>query len=468
MGLKYLRVGMCSLVLAAGVGLGFVEGVTAGERGVDAGGAVAEMSDNESGGEGSDESGLDTKVDRLEREVEARTSDEGDQRADEEESEDSGEASLDRQVSGIEEDVASSGRGGGTSNNGGQQSFNPELSVILDAGAAWHANEPTFVGGPDPSEFGPFLQSVELAFRADVDPYFTFDSHLIAGLDGLKVGEAYGTTLALPAGLQARFGKFKTQFGRVNPQHLHSWRFTALPLVNGKLLGPAGLNGIGAEVSQILPLPWYAEWRVAVQDLSSPPTGRAFLRDSEALEGPLDLVASGRVEQFFELSTDWDLLWGLSAAVGRNDSAGIERDEFRTDIYGTDLFVKFNPAARGGRSGVGWQTEGMLRNRQTPDGTLTDAGGYSYLYWAPGREWEFGGRYEYVTGPLDAGRDYLHPEWLDERQRAGVAITHFPSNFSRFRLEYMTGDFGGGLEELDHSVILQAQLVTGAHGAHTY
>ncbi|MFB6374304.1 MAG: hypothetical protein ABEN55_14585, partial [Bradymonadaceae bacterium] len=412
-----------------------------------------------------DDGDIDDQLDALEKEVDRKTR-EADNSSDNEDGKNGDEddsSSVDTQIDEIEAEIG--GESGDGDGNDGQQSLNPDLSAILDAGFAWQANEPTLVGGPDPKSFGPFLQSVELALRADVDPFFTFETHLVASLSGLKIGEVYGTTLALPAGLQVRFGKFKTAFGRVNPLHLHAWHFTALPLVNGKFFGPAGLNGIGTEVSQLLPLPWYVEWTVAIQALSGPPTGRAFLRDPAGLEGPLDLVATGRLEQFFELSNDLDLMWGLNAALGRNDSGGLSRrDEFRTGIYGTDLFFKLNPAEQGGRSRIGWQTEAMVRNRQTPGGTLTDLGGYSYLYWAPTRDWEFGTRYEYVTGPLEAEGDYLHPDWREARQRAGLAVSFFPSNFSRFRLEYMTGDFEAGLDQLDHTVLLQAQLVAGAHG----
>lgn len=399
--------------------------------------------------------------------------DSGQQTSDEETSDE--ESSLDEQLSELESEVTGEERDGGnsTSNSAGGTSssnnLNPDLSVILDTGAAWQSDQATLVGGPDPKSFGFFLQSTELAVQADVDPYVTFDAHLVAKLSGLKIGEAYGTTLALPASLQARFGKFKTRFGRVNPLHLHAWHFTALPLVNGKMFGPAGLNGLGAEISQLLPLPWYVEWVLAVQDLASPKTGVGFLRDPAGVEDPLDFVASARLKQFFELSSDWSLLFGLNGAIGRNDSGGLgRRDQFRTDIYGADLFLKWKSSSRGGRSEVGWQTEFVGRKRQTPDDSLVDLGGYSYLYWSPTRRWEFGGRYEYVTGPLDSDDDYLHPNWIEDRQRAGAAVTFYPTEFSRFRLEYMGNRLDDGFDDLGHVVLLQAQLVTGAHGAHKF
>lgn len=375
---------------------------------------------------------------------------------------------VDAELDDLEADVSNrnAGRSSSQQRRGSTNDLNPNLSIILDTGFAWQSDEATLVGGPDPKRFGFFFQGAELAFEADVDPFFTFDAHLIAQLDGLKVGEAYGTTLALPAGLQARFGKFKTEFGRVNPIHLHAWKFTALPLVNGKMFGPAGLNGLGLEVSQLLPLPWYVEWTLALQDLSAPPTGRAFLRKPELVESPFDFVASGRLEQFFELSPDTSLLFGLNGAVGRNDSGGGDRrDELRTEIFGLDWYAKWKAADR---NELGWQTEAMARRRETPAGARRDVGGYSYLYWAPVPRWEVGGRYGAVSGPLEAEEDELHPDWLEWRHRIGPALTHYPTEFSRFRLEYMASSAGSGFNDPEHVVLLQAQLVTGAHGAHKY
>lgn len=440
------------------------------ERGGEAGSPEEKSGGSDDGSsspDGDSESEMESRLDALDAEVEESAGDSDQSAGDGENSDES----IESQVSELESDLeggSGSGSGGGADRS--ESALNPKLSVILDSGVTWQQNSPTLVGGPDPEKsFGPFLQSVELALTADVDPFFTFESHLVTDLSGLKVGEAYGTTLALPAGFQSRFGKFKTRFGRVNPRHLHAWRFTALPMVNGKFFGPAGLNGLGVEISQILPLPWYVEWVAAVQDLSSPKTGRAFLRDPKQVDGPLDLVASARIEQFFDIGRDWDLLWGWNGAFGRNDGPGsTEEDRSVSEIYGTDLFVKYKPAAKGGRSELGWQTEALLRRRGSEGDTLVDAGGYSYLYWRPNRTWELGGRYEFVSGPLEAERDYSRPNWLEARQRAGIAGSFFPSNFSMFRLEYMTGGYRNGFDQLAHTVLLKAKLVTGAHGAHKF
>ena len=47
-------------------------------------------------------------------------------------------------------------------------------------------------------------------------------------------------------------------FGRINAMHPHVWDFADAPLVNGRLLGPDGLRGVGAQISWILPLPCWS------------------------------------------------------------------------------------------------------------------------------------------------------------------------------------------------------------------
>jgi hypothetical protein len=428
----------------------------------------AQSSDDEDGSS----SNLDAEVDRLESEVNGEDSDAADSTDETSENDTSLEAELDQLESDVsgdesgdgEDSDAPSSTSSGSSGGGAIQSLNPDLSVILDTGFAWHRREPGLVGGPDPKKFGFFLQNVELAFDAAVDPYFDFDAHLVAKLDGVKVGEAYATTLQLPARLQARVGKFKTDFGRVNPLHVHAWRYVTLPLINGTFFGPAGLNGLGAEISQILPLPWYVEWVVAAQDLGSPKTGRSFLRNPDAVESFDDWVGSARLEQFFTLSADWSLMWGLNYAVGRNHLTPSDVDS-RTDLVGTDLFLKWRAARR--RTEIGWQTEAVWRRRGLDEESLTDLGGYSYLYVRPNALWEIGGRYEYL-GPTEGPTAGQPSVRSSARHRSGLVLSHYPTHFSRLRLQYTADELSSELEDWNHMVFLQMQFVTGAHGAHEF
>ncbi|MBA2661356.1 MAG: zinc-regulated TonB-dependent outer membrane receptor [Bradymonadaceae bacterium] len=344
------------------------------------------------------------------------------------------------------------------------QSMNPDISLIADFALAGFVGDPALVGGHDPSAVGFNLQGLELAISASIDPYFRFDSAIVLGLFGLEIEEAFGTTLGLGWGFQARAGQFLTAFGRANPTHLHQWNFVTQPLVVGKFFGGEGMRGLGSELSQLLPLPWYATWRVSVQNIAGGATGRSFLGADADIETLLDLTVAGRLEQFFELGSHIDLLWGLSAANGANSSGRANR----TDIFGTDLLLKWHLEGGGGHREIGWQSELLVRRRQVPADVLQDFGGYSELYWHWSPEWQIATRYEFVSG---VANDYLDPDWDAARHRGTASLSYYPSHFSRLRLEY-GADFLGYREapadRLVHMVFLQLELVAGAHGAHTY
>ncbi|MFP4600270.1 MAG: zinc-regulated TonB-dependent outer membrane receptor [Persicimonas sp.] len=367
------------------------------------------------------------------------------------------------------------------------QSMNPDISLILTTAGAWSSGEADLRGGHDPQDTGFNLQGLELAIGADVDPYFRFDSAILFSLFGVEVEEAYATTLALPWQLQARAGQFKTQFGRLNPTHLHSWRFVDQPLVNAKFFGGESLRGMGAELSQIvLWMPGTFRWYAAAQNISGEATGRSFVPASDDIDTLADLTVTLRAEEFVELSRDWDLLAGASWANGRNKTGRGNRSE----IYGLDTYLKWRSRTAGGLQEVGWQTEAMVRRRQIPGGVLEDFGLSSWLAWRPGRHWETALRYEYVSGVDPEGEDSslfggsifsdagpsgvvdpLDPEWTQARQRGALQLSYLPSHFSRLRLQYSLDHLPyrqGGLDELVHTIFLQAEVVAGAHGTHAY
>ncbi len=349
------------------------------------------------------------------------------------------------------------------------QSMNPDISAITDFAFAHFTDEPDLRGGHDPVNQGFNLQGVELALQAAVDPYFRFDSYIVFSLWGVEVEEAFGTTLDLPANLQLRAGNYLTNFGRVNPTHLHVWNFTTQPLVLGKFFGGEGLRGLGVEVSQLLPLPWFAEWSLSVQNIGGASTGRSWLGGEGDVETLTDLGVSPRLEQYWDLTGDLSMLLGLSGVFGPNDTGRGNR----TDVYGADLLLYYNPPGLGGHQQIGWQNEFLLRRRQVPEGgnttdggVLQDFGGYSELYYSPSLFWRFAGRYEYVSG---VENDYLDPEWDQDRHRVGANVSYYPSHFSRIRLEHGV-DVMPYRDEADlvHMTMVQLELVIGAHGAHQF
>jgi hypothetical protein len=344
------------------------------------------------------------------------------------------------------------------------RALNPAIALIGDFALAWFSDdEPTQRGGHDPTETGFNLQQLELSLMAAIDPYFRFDANIVFGLFGVEVEEAYGTTLALPWNLQARAGQFLSRFGRLNNTHPHAWDFADQPLVSGKFFGSEGQRGLGLELSALLPLPWYVE----VVGTALMPAGGANMRsfygnDDLGVDHVDDLVYVVALKQFFPLTDDWSLAWGLSGAFGPNPTG---RDN-RSEIYGTDLFLKWRPIGRASYQEVSLEAELLLRRRQVPGGVLQDGGGFAQLVWRFDQRWATGARYEYLSG---VAGDWLDPDEDDREQRAAVNVTFWPTEFSRLRVQY-SASLPAWREDVDvvHAVFLTLELVAGAHGAHTF
>jgi hypothetical protein len=340
--------------------------------------------------------------------------------------------------------------------------MNPDISVIFDgAAAAFSDPMPRQAGGHDPHYTGFNLQQLELSVNSAVDPFFHFNSNLVFGPDGFELEEAYGTTTALPYNLQARVGQFLTRFGRINATHPHGWDFVDQPFIASKFLGGDGNRGLGAEVSWLTPLPWYGELVGSVTEARGESTARSFMADADPFyeRTPADLEAVAAFQQFFPLSRDWALNWGLSAASGPNPAG-------RAELVGTDLYVKYRPLQEGAPTVVGWTTELMARHRSdaTAAGGLVDYGGYSALTWKFAQQWGTGARYEYGSG---VPGDPLDPDWVSARHRGSLDLTFWPTEFSRWRAQASV-DVSTWRPQPAYAAFLSYEFVTGAHGAHKF
>ncbi len=399
-------------------------------------------------------------------------------------------------------------------------------------------------GGHQPQGRG-FNANLEMAASGAVDPYFTANVHAVFQVDAqgetlVELEEAYMTTLSLPAGLQAKGGQFFTAFGRQNLLHQHAWEFVELPIANARFFGPDGLRNPGIQLSWLTPLPFYAEVITSVQNASGE-TAASFLHDPEeanetfepfggfagrtltarGIESPEDLLYVGRVVTSFDLTGEFTLLGGISAASGPNSTGGPANDagldssghHHQTQIYGADVFLRWKPAATDrGWPFVSWQTEFLHRRYEAaalvidadldgtndtiavPRETLDDWGVYSQAIWGFATGWTVGGRYEYARGEreafdlgesfgdvdgdgapdFDRRYDSSRDPFRDRRQRISAALTWYPSEFSKIRLQYNRDraehldrgfDDGDGTE---HSGFLLFEFSLGKHGAHKY
>ncbi len=208
------------------------------------------------------------------------------------------------------------------------------------------------VGDHDPQQRGFNARNIELALDGAVDPYFEGFANIVFKLDNdneteVEVEEAFMQTTNLPFNLQLKAGQFFAAFGRINPVHPHAWDFADDPLVHGRLLGPDGLRGVGAQMSWTLPLSWYSQLIFAAQN-GRGGTGFSFRNpgddgiffdrvttDREA-RGLQDFVWIPRWENSVDLSSTQVVLAGVSGAFGSNETGA----NSRTQIYGADFLYK--------------------------------------------------------------------------------------------------------------------------------
>ncbi len=338
---------------------------------------------------------------------------------------------------------------------------NLDIALILDAAAAWFSSEGLQTGAHDPPDTGFHLQQLEMSLGENVDHLFELRANLVFSAFGVEVEEAYGRTLALPGGLQLRAGQFLTRMGRLNATHPHTWSFVDQPIVNGTLLGSEGSRGPGVEVSWLSPLPWYAELIASATEAGGECCAKSFMGGNDLGVNSIgDFVYTLGLRQFFDLSSDVGLAWGMTTQQGPNSTGNGNR----TEIYLTDLYLRWRPTANTARMALSWTLEGMMRRRQLPGTLRVDAGGYTQLVWNLNKTWEMGARYGYVTGSPD---DDLVPEATDDRHRVSTQVTYRPSHFSRLRLQ---GSVDNPLYRAEPIYVgmLAIEFLVGAHGAHKY
>jgi len=346
------------------------------------------------------------------------------------------------------------------------------------------------VGDHDPQQRGFNARNIELAFDGAVDPYFEGFANIVFKLDNdneteVEVEEAFMQTTNLPFGLQLKGGQFFAAFGRINPTHPHTWDFADDPLVHGRLLGPDGLRGVGAQISWTLPTPWYSQLILASQN-GRGSTGFSFRNPGEdgiffgrettdrEVRGLQDFVWIPRWENSVDLSPTQVVLAGVSGAFGSNETGA----NARTQIYGADLFYKWKSAnAEGGFPFVKWQSEFMYRRFEAGRGanesfpvaeTFRDWGLYSQVLWGFRKGWVAGIRGDYLH--MQDSRFTDDPD-RQSRSRISADLTWYPTEFSKLRLQYnhdfLESNFFLSNREVD-SIFLQFEFILGAHGAHKF
>jgi hypothetical protein len=371
--------------------------------------------------------------------------------------------------------------------------FNPKINLnALFAAAMFSEKDNLNFGGHDPKAQGFNVQNVELSLLGTVDPYFQMEAHIITFLDKgetrVELEEAYGTSLALPANLQLVAGQYFTRFGRQNRQHPHQWDFVDQPVILNRIFGPDGLRGPGAQLSWLAPTPFYLEFTANAQQAQGE-IATSFLSEAgqtvrgyTLIDRPVqkigDLLYMPRVVTSFSPTDEVTVALGGSAIFGPNASGANNR----TNVYGADLYVKWKPVNHSrGFPFVAWQTEYLFRDYEAGPDDINgiaasrpkDFGFYSQILYGFTYRWVAGFRLDYAnsSGAGDAVpflTTLAQRDLVDERWRLSPNLTFYPSEFSKFRLQYNLDFADSRGREAVHGVFLQAEFNIGEHGAHAF
>jgi hypothetical protein len=365
------------------------------------------------------------------------------------------------------------------------------LDILALGGTSTAVDEELDVLNPghhDPAGRGFTLQGAELTIAGAVDPYFNAEAHVTwvisdEGESEVELEEAFFTTTSLPGGLQIRGGHSFLEFGRQNRQHPHAWHFVDQPVAFSRFFGADGLRSTGFHVSWLAPLPVYIEAVAGVYN-SFGETMFSFNQDEDPVFDSVperrsvrnwrDMAYLGRLAGSVDVGDTIGTLFGISYIHGPN-ATGPHAD---TDIFGADFFLRWKPVDNTrGWPFVQFQAEALVRRFEQEEfddfaGTefehewFQDWGYYAQVVvgFTPG--WSAGIRWDHADGEFDG----LNP-FHDARFRISPALTWYPTEFSKIRLQYNYDHAthivtGHGHDE--HSIWLQVEVLLGKHGAHKF
>jgi hypothetical protein len=342
--------------------------------------------------------------------------------------------------------------------------LNPDLSLISDFLVDLSPDEATLENGERYQ-----LREIEIGIQGAVDPYFRYDAFLGIHGDAIEVEEGYVTTLALPANLQARLGKFLVPFGKVNLTHRPELPMFDYPFVHREFFGEEGFSSTGAWGSWIGdPLGVYQELSVVgaegmeahehgeEEHLEEGHEESLAQEEEEAHGGSLANDLGDRL-WLAHLKNSVDLSPASNLEVGASWATAIVEEEdvrARTNLYGIDVTWRWKPPQFSKYRSAILQAEAIWRDEAGIGETKT--GGFAFAQWQLARRWYVGARGDWVEPPEEEGT-------LAGGQ---LLVKWFPTEFSQLRLAYERQDREEG-DALDR-LIFQTTFALGPHRPHAF
>lgn len=353
--------------------------------------------------------------------------------------------------------------------------FAPRVGVVLDAGLA---SRELALGERDQ---GLHLRGAELSLDTPLGPYLqgrlTAAAHSDEGKIEKHIEEAWVGTTALPAGLQARAGRFLSQVGYLNEQHPHADDFATRPLLYRAMLGGHYFDD-GLRLNWTAPTDLY--WRTGLEVFSGKQLSREATRSPKPGAWTLSTKVGGDVGR----EHSWQL--GLSYLQNRRAAYPHHEDE---GAAGPDSGPEPDAHAHGlqfeGRhlwilDGVWkWAPGGNNRQeqlrvafelaRQTGLGEGGTAGGsnragYLAAVYRFGGQWEVGVRGDWLNGRLPHDEQF-HPARLAELT---LMAAWKPSHQQTLRVQFSQQRRAMGFDNPGRALMVQYIHSFGAHGAHSF
>lgn len=323
-------------------------------------------------------------------------------------------------------------------------SANPDIGVVTDFRTSYMSR--------GKKNLDAYLNETEVSFRSVVDPYVRADIFVSFSRDpetqkyGVDVEEAYLTTLALPAKLQLKVGKFREAVGRINTVHPHALPFIDLPNAYVNYFGEEGLNDEGASISWLTPAKSFYQ-ELIFQATSGSNESPIFYRGENN-----HFLYLGHLKNFFTLTDDATLELGLTGINGPNDSA------FSTNVAAVDITYKWKPVQMNTYKSLTWQSEFFYSHaKYSASSSHSSIGLYSFIQDQLAKRWFLTGRYDYAQRPYNK---------KIAEQAFSLSAGWYATEFQKIELEAKYTDVN--VEPNYAQAWLRWIFVIGAHGAHTY
>jgi hypothetical protein len=281
------------------------------------------------------------------------------------------------------------------------------------------------------------LGEIELNLKTAVDPYSNAVLTIAFGEEGAEVEEGYLNITDLPFDLQAKVGRMRLSFNRINQFHKDVLPFNDLPVYLTQQFSEAGLIKDGVELSYILPTSVYSEFKLG-----------GYSGNVDTSFSDKQMLTSFRWRSFFDLGNDGGVDVGASYLTGINNNGTVE-DRYQTDITGLDLRVK---------KGVGlnryvMSTNEWLFGRQDTGSNKTDTtGSFHYLGFNWDKQWQAGIGFNHSQSP----------DTLDTTNNHFYSLVYKWTEFQQYKVEYSKDDSG------NQSVIVGLTYFLGPHKIHEF